>query len=222
MRKVSRVLAGKLPAWCQQELKRAYFRRQIRRARFRSDEPEFDLLERWIGSGDHVLDIGANVGHYTGRLSRLVGAAGRVFAFEPMPETFELLAANSMVFGARNVTLFNAAASDRTQLLRMTAPKFETELTNYYMACLTPGDAGVIVLCIAIDGLDLPGPIKFAKIDVEGHELAVLHGMQRVLHRDHPTLMVEGEAAAVTDYLRSFGYSFEKLDGSPNQIYRPR
>jgi FkbM family methyltransferase len=221
MRKVSRVLASKLPIWCQQELKRGYFRRQIRRARFRSDEPEFDVLERWIGSGDQVLDIGANVGHYTGRFSRIVGATGRVFAFEPVAETFELLAANAMHFGARNVTLFNAAVSDSTRLLRMTAPKFDTELTNYYQASLTSDDTGVAVLCVAVDGLDLPGPIKFAKIDVEGHELAVLQGMPRLLKRDHPTIMLEGQSDAVADYLRSFGYSFTKLDGSPNRIFRP-
>jgi FkbM family methyltransferase len=220
MPKISRVLASKLPLRWQQELKRGYFRRQIRRARFRSNEPEYDVLERWIGAGDYVLDVGANVGHYTGRFSRLVGATGRVFAFEPIAETFELLAANAMHFGARNVTLFNAAASDGTRLLRMTAPKFDTELTNYYQASLTSGDTGIAVLCVAIDGLALPGPIKFVKIDVEGHELSVLHGMQGVLKRDRPTLMVEGEDAAVADYLRTLSYSFTKLDGSPNRIYR--
>lgn len=89
---LKRVAAGLPPLW-QQELKRIHFRREIRRHTFASTEPEFRLLDSMISAGDWVMDIGANVGHYTKRLSDLVGPRGRVIAVEPVPDTFALLAA---------------------------------------------------------------------------------------------------------------------------------
>lgn len=98
MTKLLKRLAAKLPLPIQQELKRFYFAWQIRRGRFYTDEKEFSLLNAFIAHGDWVLDIGANIGHYTRRLSDLVGPAGRVIAFEPIPQTFEVLAANAQHF----------------------------------------------------------------------------------------------------------------------------
>src|SRR5215471_2881975 len=87
-------LAGRLPSKLQQELKRLYFARGLRKGTFESEEIEFRRLEEWVGAGDWVLDLGANVGYFTAKLSRLVGPGGRVLAFEPIRETFELLSAN--------------------------------------------------------------------------------------------------------------------------------
>ena len=42
------------------------------------DRSEWQIIRRHVSAGDVVLDIGANIGFYTTRLSRLVGAAGRV------------------------------------------------------------------------------------------------------------------------------------------------
>src|SRR5580698_10220999 len=97
-------VASRFPVGLQQELKRVKFRRDIRNGTFRTDEPEFNRLREWVRVGDWVVDIGANVGHYTLELSSLVGRTGRVFAFEPIPETFELLAAHAARCENQNVT----------------------------------------------------------------------------------------------------------------------
>ena len=212
--------ASKLPVRLQNELKRLYFGHQIKRGSFKSDEKEFDILKKWVSEGDWVLDIGANIGQYTCMLSAIVGPAGRVVAFEPVPETFELLAANVAHLPSRNVTLLNAAASDRPNVLAVEIPKFDTGLDNYYMAHLTEEGSGLRVLCLTVDGLGLPQPIRLAKIDAEGHELSVLRGMRSLLARDHPTLIVEANSTAVIDYLAEFGYSSERLEDSCNRIFR--
>src|SRR5689334_11447094 len=103
--------AARLPNRWQQQLKRILFASQIRGGRFYTSEAEYALLSRLVSPGDWVLDIGANVGHYTVRFSELVHREGRVFAFEPVPETFELLAANTALAALNNITLINAAAS---------------------------------------------------------------------------------------------------------------
>jgi len=89
------------------------YRLQVATRRFRSDEPEFRQLADWVHPGDSVLDVGANVGQYTLRLSELAGEEGRVIAFEPIIETFEILAAMARRARYRNITLFNIAVSER-------------------------------------------------------------------------------------------------------------
>ena len=180
------------PILYQQELKRIYFRWQIRTGTFKSHEQEFDRLDEWVRAGDWVLDIGANVGHYSARLSGLVGVDGRVFAFEPILRTFELLSANMAQCPFQNITLLNVAVSESTCLAEMSIPRFETGLENYYEARLTRGETGIPIVCLSIDCLNIPKSIRLAKIDVEGHELSVLRGMEKLIRRDQPVLIVEG------------------------------
>lgn len=215
-------VASRLPAWLQNEMKRAHCAYQIRRNRFDTDEKEYALLKTWVGEGDWVLDVGANIGQYSARLSELVGNSGRVIAFEPVPATFALLAANAAKLTFNNVTLLNVAASNKTIEVGIEIPKFETGLDNYYMAHLTEEGQGLRCLTLAIDSLQIPVHPKLIKIDAEGHELAVLQGMPDLIQRCHPVLLVEDNSEAVDGYLLRFGYSFRKLDGSSNKIYEHR
>jgi FkbM family methyltransferase len=211
-------IASHFPAGWHYELKRQYYSWQIRRDRFRTAEPEFDLLNSLVQTGAWVIDVGANVGHYTSKLSRLVGPAGRVLAFEPVPKTFRLLAANSRLFAHENITLFNAAASEQTSLSGMEVPSGQS---GQYLAHLTVSNTGLQILCLSVDSLQLPHRISLVKIDAEGHELAVLKGMTVLLQRDRPTLIVELGCREPIEYLQSRGYRMEKLAGSPNGVFRP-
>lgn len=223
MMTVLKRLASRLPLHYQQELKRVHFARQVARGTFTTAEEndrEYDRLHLWVKPGDWVLDLGANVGNYTARLSELVGANGRVLAMEPVPETFELLTANISRFPRRNVTLLNVAASDRVGLAGMSIPTLDTGLENRYMARLTEDEAALTVLCLPVDSLTLTAPIRFVKVDVEGHELQALHGMKSLLARDHPVLVVEGQSPEVSAFLEALGYGFEHVKPSPNRVFR--
>jgi FkbM family methyltransferase len=215
-------ISSKLPRRAQQEMKRLHFWRQIRFGTFATAEPEYARLEEWIANGDWVIDIGANVGHYTVRLSQLVGARGRVLAFEPVPDTFELLTSNVAAAGARNVSLFNAAVSAQTAAMGITMPLFNSGLTNYYMAALTSTDGDIEVLTIGLDSISLPRRIALVKIDVEGHELQALQGMEGLLRKDRPRLIVEGQSDDVRELLNRLNYDFIELPQSPNRIFFPR
>jgi len=216
-----KMLASRFPKRYQQTMKRFYFGRQIKKGIFRTEEQEFDKLAQWVQAGDLVLDIGANIGYYTIGLSKLVGRQGRVLAFEPEPNNFELLTANVARFPFKNVTLLNVAASDKMANLGMSIPIFDNGLDNSYMATLTDNIEELSVLCLPIDVLLISLPVTLAKIDVEGHEMSVLRGMKKLLKRDHPVLIVEGDSDEVASYLNAFGYSYKKLPSSPNRIYLP-
>ena len=217
-------MASKLPGDWQLAFRRRMYARQIRRNAFRTTEPEYDRLGEWIREGDWVLDIGANIGHYTKRFSELVGASGRVLAFEPVPDTFTLLTANARLFAHANVSLFNAAVSDRLDLCGMTVPNFDTGLRNYYEARLADAaesESAFSVLTIPIDRLDIKACVALVKIDAEDHEASVLAGMSRLLERHHPVLIVETGDEQVVERLARMGYVSERLPGSPNILFLP-
>ena len=220
MKLLKRIAATLPPLW-QNELKRVYFRRQIRRDDFVTTEPEYAILPTLISAGDWVIDVGANVGHYTKRFSELVGPIGRVIAFEPVPETFALLAANLQVLPNANVTLLNAAVSDKSSVVGMSVPVFDTGLRNFYMAHLSDSpDKELQVLSLSVDSLNISHEISLIKIDAEGHEAGVLRGMQQILLRDKPILIVETNTKHIEDTLEKIGYTHERLDGSPNLLFR--
>jgi FkbM family methyltransferase len=212
-------ISARLPRRWQQGLKRGHYARQIARGQFDAGELEYALLPQLIGQGDWVIDVGANIGHYTMRMSDLVGANGRVIAFEPVPQTFELLAANTALLQQSNVTLINAAVSEAQSIAGMKVPVFsDTGLDDLYDAHLTD-EGSLKVMCLSLDSLQLRNPIRFVKIDAEGHELSVLKGMAALIERDRPTLLVEGDDADVERLLGGMGYAWKQLPGSWNRIF---
>lgn len=213
-------LAARLPLPWQEELKRIHHRRHIRRQSFGTSEPEFDILATLVSPGDWVIDVGANVGHYTKRLSDLVGPLGRVIAAEPVPETFALLAANVGLFEHRNVTLLNLAVSNTTSLVEIHIPQFTTGLRNYYQAAIRQGAGDLQVLTLALNSLELSHRIALVKIDAEGHDKAVVEGMGAILVRDLPTLIVEDVEASMIERLDELGYRHQVQPNSPNTIFR--
>jgi FkbM family methyltransferase len=213
-------LTGKLPLSWQMEIRRHMYQRQIRRDAFITDEPEYELLSSLLADADWAIDVGANIGHYTKRMSELVGEQGRVIAFEPVADTFSLLAANTRLYQHQNVSLFNAAVSDKSGITRILVPQFANGHPNYYEATVVSNGDGFTVMTLAIDSLDIPATVKLVKIDAEGHELAVLKGMRQLLMRDKPVLIVEVSGEAVHQLLADLGYTRETLPNSPNHIYR--
>lgn len=58
------------------------------------EHKEIELLCSLVEPGDHVLDIGANIGLHTLYLSQAVGPDGRVIAVEPDPDNLRILRNN--------------------------------------------------------------------------------------------------------------------------------
>lgn len=78
--------------------------------RFGIYEPwTFSTLARIAKPGMTVVELGACYGEFTIHLSRLVGPAGRVYAFEPFPKYFEIVEKNVLLNGLRNVECLKQA-----------------------------------------------------------------------------------------------------------------
>lgn len=175
-----------------------------------TDEPELALLARLVDPARRAVDVGANAGTYSHRLSRL---CVETFAIEANP----LLAAELRSLLPPNVVVIQAAASDVAGQVVLRIPDVGAKsagLATIEATNTLDGANEVTVTVTAVRLSDMAlGDVGFIKIDVEGHELAVLHGALDLIRDRRPTILVEAEerhrkgaVASIRDVLEPFEY----------------
>jgi SAM-dependent methyltransferase len=70
------------------------------------------LLDRFVGPGATVVDVGANIGYNAVHAARLAGPRGRVFAVEPTPDNLEVLRRNDLVDGTADVVKIDVEGAE--------------------------------------------------------------------------------------------------------------
>jgi FkbM family methyltransferase len=159
--------------------------------------------------GRTFWDVGAHIGYTSLIGCRLVGPTGHVHAFEPMQSNLERLTEAARLNPVPNLTIHRVAVSNTD------APRLLHQGESTGMWSLVSGDsAGVWVRCVTLDQiLASHGAPDLVKIDVEGAELLVLAGADRLL-RQHPTLIMEllTDANRIQAEALLRGWTFERLD----------
>jgi FkbM family methyltransferase len=164
-------------------------------------EAEVRLFERFLRSGDVVIEVGSNLGSHTVPLSKAVGSAGAVHAIEPQRLIHQLLCGNLALNGCFNVYPRRVAAGDHEGIIDIAdlAPHLEM---NYGAVSVNwrfePDTVMERLPLITLDSLGLP-KVDFVKIDAEGLDVEVLRGASRILHRDRPALFVEAAPPTFTE-----------------------
>jgi len=158
-------------------------------------EGDAAALSSFISSGDHVLDIGANLGVFSRLLARLVGCRGHVYAFEPIPQTLEFLCHNLEKLKLSQVEPIPLALSDSERVDTMAIPTYRWGSECWYDARIKtakakPGWREIEVHCKTLDSFRLPR-ISFIKCDANYHELAVLRGGLETIQKYHPAMLIE-------------------------------
>jgi FkbM family methyltransferase len=137
------------------------------------------LLRRLVRPGMHVIDVGANVGLYSLLLARLVEQNGSVLAFEPEPNLCAILRENCLSNDATNIVLFQCALGRTSGLASFHRSAFNSG--NNRLGRASAGHDAVEVKVECFDDLQPDSKPDFVKIDIQGHELAALSGMERAL-----------------------------------------
>ncbi|HEX5754720.1 MAG TPA: FkbM family methyltransferase [Archangium sp.] len=170
---------------------------------FRNDDPvgvslemygewaqhELDLFARLLNRGDHVLDIGANVGTHALGFAALVGPGGRVVSFEPQPVIFELLRSNVHANGLTHVTCEQVALAERAGSAMLSVPDYH-QRHNSGLAALQAGGTTIEIQTRTLDDYGFER-CALMKLDVEGWERAVLRGGKQTLARCRPLVYAE-------------------------------
>ncbi|HEY2907843.1 MAG TPA: FkbM family methyltransferase [Vicinamibacterales bacterium] len=200
----------------------------IVRGRYEADEIAF--VRRTLRPGDTAIDAGAHIGFFSMQMAAMVGARGKVFAFEPLDRNADLLERSIAENRFDDRIVFRRAAvgaSSGTATLT-----FPTETLNTGGAYVLPGGTAPLagnvartVPLVALDDLDIARPVRFIKIDVEGAEPQVVRGARRILKEDrplmlselHPTQLARSSATTADEFLKelsAIGYKARLLDGT--------
>ncbi len=176
------------------------------------------MLRRSLAQGDVYIDIGANIGFHALTAATLVGASGRVLAYEPSPGNCDLLRRSIRANDLSNLHVHETAVADRAGRIG-----YEMQGSNGRIG--RPGETGLETTVGAVrldDELADEPRIDVVKIDVEGAEGRVLRGMRQLLARHRPILIAEFaprdlgrvsgiEPGTYLDELRALGYAIHVL-----------
>ena len=184
-----------------------------------AEDPDAEVLWRLADPGELALDVGANIGQMTALLARRVGPAGRVIAFEPNAGVRAELAFNVDAWradpAAAPIDVSAAALSDHDGYGELLMPP-SFEWNRGIAEVVGPGDPRQgerqrIQLARLDTFVPQPAEVGVMKLDVEGHESAVLRGATALLaDRRVRDVVYEDHArypTAVSQLLENLGYA---------------
>ena len=195
-----------------------------------------NYVRKRLGDIRHVVDVGACIGTMS-LFYEALWPGVEILAIEPHPDNFKYLVENCK--GFKNIQPVNIAISDKYERIRLAFPTQEQRpdvkrLTVYANVGMVSRYGLSDTFVAEVDAVPLDSivgwNVDFLKVDVEGSELHVLHGAERVLS-GHPLVTVElrpdNLAMAgltcedVDDYVRGMGYESQaKFAGDP--LYQHR
>lgn len=185
------------------------------------EEAVTKMVVKYLKPGMTFVDMGAHLGYFSTLAASIVGDKGRVFSFEPTPETYKLLLANVNA-STNTVTNNNALWSENAIVdlvdygagisgsngfvgVRMSESKLqETRPRIFKISALKWDDYST----------NFNVKANFVKIDAESAEHAILMGMKNTLKKHKPILVIEigdkpeqkGRTEAIIRQLESLNY----------------
>jgi len=198
------------------------------------DEKESTFLSHFINDYSTVLDIGANYGHYSVDMSKLC-SKGKIYSFEPVPFTFQVLSKILNHFNLNDIELFNSAVSNQKGSVKMTVPVLDFGAPNTGVAYIGDNTSEkyltVDVETLKIDDLKIEGKLDFIKIDIEGHEPSAFIGMKATLKKHKPVILIEFSFSCLrraglnpnefSDEIKNnYGYTFTNIHGKNLQVVK--
>lgn len=196
---------GKMPIYVSTEGGLKYLLRRVERL----DPVLLATAQRFVTPNSMVWDIGANVGLFT---FASAGAGAKVLAVEADPWMVRLLQRSARANSGGRVDVLCAAVSASFGLATLHIAS-RSRATNYldgFGTTQTGGDRELLIVpTIPLDTLLKHSTPHLVKVDVEGAELLVLRGAERLLSEVRPIIACEvssDNADEVTDILRRASY----------------
>ena len=179
------------------------------------------LICEILRNGGDFVDVGANIGWYTVIGASILQKSGMVYSIEPNPDVLPVLHRN--IEGMENITVFETSVGLRNGRADffLTA---DTVNSGLYPGPFSSNLSTKIE--VAIDCLDTlianPGRVRVVKIDVQGDEIDVLRGAEKVLEKKDLTLICEwapewmrntgADPDFLPVYLREMGFELSIID----------
>jgi len=185
-------------------------------------------MRRYLKPGDTFIDVGANIGYVSAVGASLVGAAGQVHSFEPVPACFRRLQRLAQLNPAYKFTLNNYAlgAEDGEATLTLRRGNIggntlvPDQIAPEHVASTCTVPVRRLGAYLSRHAIERPALIK---IDVEGFEYEVIQGLASYFaataHRPPIICEISPEALKglgysvhdVADHMTRLGYTAYRL-----------
>jgi len=184
-------------------------------------EPEMEILEKLLFKKYNTwLDIGANYGSYSYLLSKFGNKETRIFAFEPIPNSYRILSRIIRKFNLKNVYPVNMAIGEKEGNIEMETldgvnaiahisfPNSSDYWRNIYKEekKIRRQKVKIIKIDNFLNKAGIKG-VDFIKCDVEGKELDVFKGAIKTIRKYHPIILCEAEQ----ELTRRYGIDADEL-----------
>ena len=201
---------------------------------FGAYEPEDEnIVFKLLQPSSTILDIGAHIGWYAVTLGKMFPKS-QIYAFEPIPATWQVLQRNLERNGLRNVLAMNVGCAQKEQEKELYYFKGGSALAS--IENLINHDRAIKIQCL-LKPLDilvkelLIEKVDFIKCDAEGSELFVLQGAQEIINQYKPILFMEiyhewcqkcgYSPSDIALLLQSWGYkSFQGINGKLQEVHQ--
>jgi FkbM family methyltransferase len=182
-------------------------------------EPEVQAaLQRYLRPGMIFYDIGANIGFFSLLAARIVGEHGRVIAFEADPEIAVRLRGHIVRNNFRAISVEEKAVWSEPGTVFFARTDPATSPDRGLGRVVANGAADTIqVDAVSLDAYVQTAPAPdFLKCDVEGAEVEVFRGAQRLLAEKRPVILCEMHSAenhrVLPGEFARFGYACKSID----------
>ena len=192
------------------------------------EKQEIEFFKKQLRPGMTVIDIGANMGYYSLVAARVVGMQGHVYAFEPDPQNFSLLARNREENKLWNIEVSPFAVSNKHEKRTFFRDRHNSGGHTFCQKNLPTFEAGSLEIeAITLDYFlrDKGNPrVDWIKMDVQGAEGLVIDGAIETLKQPGIHLLMEfwpeglmrlkSDPRVVLEKLKDLGFSIFTLTAS--------
>ena len=161
-------------------------------------------------SNSTAIDIGSNIGNHAIEFAKYFK---KVICYEPNPRAYDLLATNTKHL--KNVEVFNWGIGSKEEFLKLqeninniggSSAKYQIDEKNIVNIEIKPLD----------NDFDSLKKVMLLKIDVEGMEIDVLRGAEKIITKFYPLICFEQHK---TDFLKNF-HETEVIDWLREKDYK--
>jgi FkbM family methyltransferase len=182
------------------------------------------LIRTCLKPGYVALDIGANIGLQSIRMSQCCGDEGIVLAFEPLTYLQEKFRKNIALNNCTNVKLLPFALSDNETVIDITINENNWNQGTFSLNHTAGGDKNqqlTVKIGDKVEEIEKLAKLHLVKIDVEGFEYHVLRGLKATLQKHRPRIIFEYDSnywaathqqiATCYEFLIELGYTVYQI-----------
>jgi FkbM family methyltransferase len=194
-----------------------------------------NVFKKYIKENVTIIDCGTYIGSHTILLSKL-NQKNDIIGFEMMPEHYKILLDNIKLNDLNNVIVFNGALNDSLGVINIPVQNYNKDGSNFGgTSVLIPDKSNMKIPTYTLDYVipfvNESKPVKFIKIDIEGHEINCLEGGRQLIAKYRPLILIEIWSkndqykkfitSDIWKYLVTIGYKIKKVNGDDYLLYIP-